>query len=79
MNRTFVATLISVTQKQSKSYAKPQACTNLFSLMSLQPNAGQPVMNCRKPGIQNPHRPRVLFASGLVLGKPKRACPFQMK
>jgi len=38
MSRTFVATLISVTQEQSKSYAKPQACTNPISLLSLQPN-----------------------------------------
>jgi hypothetical protein len=29
---------ISVTQEKSRSYAKPQACTNPFSLMSLQPN-----------------------------------------
>src|SRR5258707_1958582 len=29
---------ISVTQEKSRSYAKPQACTKAFSLMSLQPN-----------------------------------------
>jgi len=38
MNRTFVGTLISVTQEQSKSYANAQACTNPLALMSLQPN-----------------------------------------
>src|ERR1700739_3748825 len=36
-------------------------------------------MNCRKPGIQKPHIPIVLFTSGLAFGKPKRACPPQMK
>jgi hypothetical protein len=45
MNRTFVATphqrqrhLDFRQARKSKSYAKPQACANPFSLMSLQPN-----------------------------------------
>jgi hypothetical protein len=32
-----------------------------------------------KPGIQNLHIPIVLFTSGVLFGKPNRACPPQTK
>jgi hypothetical protein len=42
------------------------------------------IMECKgyytlKPGIQNLHIPIVLFTSGVLFGKPNRACPPQTK